>query len=182
MSEKIVMYNSPEAATYRTDIKGWVSRYGLYCGPNEGLARYTGCTHRPCQKCGKPTKKYYTVCGECWLEAEAEKYKARERKEWDEKCPVYSDALDRFYNSWDEINNAAEENEIEVEDLRLIICEPVFASEIDPEEYYQDLLPDEKGSLPTEIEEAFGRLNEAIRACRAPLSWRPGKFAVRLEG
>ena len=90
--------------------------------------------------------------------------------------------MDRAFQDWSEIQDAAEENEIEVEDLRLIICEPVFASEIDPEEYYQDLLPDEKGSLPTEIEEAFGRLNEAIRACRAPLSWRPGKFAVRLEG
>lgn len=59
---------------------------------------------------------------------------------------------------------------------------PAKTDETDPEEYYQDLLPtDEEGSLPTEIEEAFGRLNEAIRACRTPLSWEPGKFAVKLE-
>lgn len=36
-TEEIVMYNSPEAATYRTDIKGWVSRNGLYCGRDEDL-------------------------------------------------------------------------------------------------------------------------------------------------
>ena len=91
--------------------------------------------------------------------------------------------MDRAFQDWSEIQDAADENETEIEDLRLIICEPVFAHEIDPEEYYQDLLPtDEEGSLPAEIEEAFGRLNEAIRACRTPLSWKPGKFAVRLEG
>ena len=41
-TEEIVVYNSPEAATYRTDIKGWVSRNGLYCGQDEDLARYKG--------------------------------------------------------------------------------------------------------------------------------------------
>lgn len=30
--QKIVMQDSDEAAHYRTDIKGWVSRTGMYCG------------------------------------------------------------------------------------------------------------------------------------------------------
>lgn len=181
MSEKIVMYDSEEAATYRHNIEGWVDRHGIFCGESEDMARWRGCTHKPCSKCGKPARKSYTVCDECRRKAEAEKFEARERKDWDEKGPVYSDALDCFFDSWDEINDAADENEIEVEDLRLLICEPVFAREIEPEDYYHDLLPDD-GSLPAEIEEAFKTLNNAIRDCKTPLSWEPGKFAVRLEG
>jgi hypothetical protein len=180
MSEKIVMYDSDEAATYRHNIGGWVDRHGIFCGKDEDLARYRGCTHRPCSKCGKPAPKSYTVCDECQRKTEAEKFEARERKDWDEKGPVYSDTLDSFFTSWDEIIDAADEYEMEVEDFRLLICEPVFAREIEPEDYYQDLLPDE-GSLPTEIKEAFEKLNEAIRNCETPLSWEPGKFAVKLQ-
>lgn len=32
MENKIVMRDSPEAAQYRTDLKGWVSRDGFYFG------------------------------------------------------------------------------------------------------------------------------------------------------
>ena len=184
MSEKIVMYGSEEAATYRRDIEGWVDRHGTFCGKSEDMARYRGCTHRPCSKCGKPTPKSYTVCDECRRKAEVEKYEARERKDWDEKVPVYSDSLDKFFHDWSEIQDAADENEMEVENLLLIICEPVFAYEVDPEEYYQvfqEFLPDEE-SLPAEIEEAFKTLNAAIRDCKTPLRWEPGKFAVRLDG
>lgn len=43
MSEQIVMRDSPEAAQYRTDLKGWVSRDGFYFGDGpqgERTARY----------------------------------------------------------------------------------------------------------------------------------------------
>jgi hypothetical protein len=59
-----------------------------------------------------------------------------------------------------------------------LICEPVFAEEIDPGEYYYDLLS-EDSPIPAEIEEAFERLNAAIRDCKTPLCWEPGKFAVK---
>ena len=177
---KIVMYDSDEAATYRHNIGGWVDRHGIFCGKDEDLARWRGCTHRPCSKCGKPAPKSYTVCDKCRRKADAEKFEARERKDWNEKGPVYSDALDCFFDSWDEINDAADEYEMEVKDLRLLICEPVFAREIEPEDYYHDLLPDD-GTLPAEIEEAFKALNAAIRDCKTPLSWEPGKFAVKLQ-
>lgn len=40
MSDKsVIMFDSPEAATYRTDIKGWVSRDGRYYGEDERGAR-----------------------------------------------------------------------------------------------------------------------------------------------
>ena len=177
---KIVMYDSEEAATYQHNIEGWVDRHGIFCGKDEDLARWRGCTHRPCSKCGKPAPKSYTVCDKCRRKADAEKFEARERKDWNEKGPVYSDALDCFFDSWDEINDAADEYEMEVKDLRLLICEPVFAREIEPEDYYHDLLPDD-GTLPAEIEEAFKALNAAIRDCKTPLSWEPGKFAVKLQ-
>ena len=181
-NEKMVMFDDPAAATYRRDIEGGVSRDGVFCGNSEDLARYRGCTHRPCQKCGKPAPKRYTACDECRRKAELERYEALERRRWDEVGPVYSEELDRYFSDWSEVNDTADENEIEVKDLRLLICEPVFAREIEPEDYYHDLLPDDDGSLPAEIEEAFKTLNNAIRDCKTPLSWEPGKFAVRLEG
>jgi hypothetical protein len=177
-TERVVMYDSPEAASYRTDIKGWVSRNGRYFGEDENMARYDGCTHRPCKQCGKPAPKPYTVCDECRRRSKIGRYKIRERKEWNEDCPVYSEALDRFFDTWDEIHDAAAENGMEVEDLRLLICEPVFAEEIDPRKYYYDLLP-EGSPVPAEIEEVFERLNAAIRDCKVPLCWEPGMLAVK---
>ena len=38
MAEEIVMQDSDEAATYRTDIKGWVSRNGRYYGDGKRRA------------------------------------------------------------------------------------------------------------------------------------------------
>ena len=177
-AEEVIMYDSPEAATYLTDIEGWVSRTGLYFGENEGLARYDGCTHQPCKQCGRPALKPYTVCDECRQQFKIERYRARERKEWNEDCPVYSEALDCFFDSWGEINDVAYEDGVGIEDLRLLICEPIFAEEIDPRKYYYAHLP-EDSPIPAEIEEAFERLNAAIRDCETPLCWEPGKFAVK---
>ena len=60
----IVIFNSAEAATYKTDLKGWVSRDGMYFGENERTARWSGCTHMTCV-CGAVHEKGRTVCRSC---------------------------------------------------------------------------------------------------------------------
>jgi ribosomal protein S27AE len=59
----------------------------------------------------------------------------------------------------------------------LIICDPVLATPIDPNEYYSDSLPDDGGTVSDKLDDAFDRLNEVIRK-EKPLSWVPGKYAV----
>lgn len=50
--EKIIMYDTPAAAMYRTGIEGWVSSDGHFFGKGERaehLARYSGSTHHKCE-------------------------------------------------------------------------------------------------------------------------------------
>ncbi len=64
MTEKIIMYDSSEAAKPATSI-GWVNGHGLFFR-DEHTARYTGCTHIKCKICGYPTtNKEYATCDKC---------------------------------------------------------------------------------------------------------------------
>lgn len=112
----------------------------------------------------------------CRETKEIEKWQAMPRQEWDGKSLLYSQAADVFFQDSDDLSCHCEENECTPQSLRLVICDPQYARQIDAEDHYSDELP-EDGDLPPELEEAFERLNEAIKACRTPLSWIPGKFA-----
>lgn len=174
--EKIVPYDSSEAASIQT-VTGWVSRSGRFWGNDEHMARYDGCTHRKCDACETliPVRGY-TICDQCREAKEIEKWQAMPRQEWDGKSLLYSQAADAFFQDADDLSNHCEENECTPQSLRLVICDPQYARQIDAEDHYSDELP-EDGDLPPELEEAFERLNEVIRSCRTPLSWIPGKFA-----
>ena len=81
-----VMLDSPEAATFRTDIKGWVSRDGIFYGDkpdSERIARWAGCTHRKCEDCGADSPKSYTICEKCRTNKRDGVYAGREDKDWD---------------------------------------------------------------------------------------------------
>jgi hypothetical protein len=180
----IIMYDSEQAAHEATIIIDgaaqtcWVSRSGrFYFGDKaRHLAKYDGCTHRTCF-CGQKMEKHYTRCATCREVAAMQRYDNRDKAQWDGEVPLYSDAADRYFNSFDEIDGFLEDEGGSIDGLRLIICEPNFAREIDPDEYYLDDLP-EDCSVPAEIADAFEALNKAIRECKQPLSWVPGKFAA----
>lgn len=175
MSEQIIAYDSPEAASIQT-VTGWVSRAGRFFGNDEHMARYDGCTHRPCGKCGEliPTHSY---CRDCHAKAKQEKYEAMPRADWNGADMLYSEAHDEWFQDCDRLAEYCDEHECTPKELCLIIAVPVYASEIDALEHYSDDLP-EDGDLPPEIEEAFAKLNEVIRASKSVLSWLPGKFAA----
>jgi hypothetical protein len=103
------------------------------------------------------------------------------RKAWNGTDPVYSKSAERYFNDQDEIEDHCAEEDITEKDLWLVLCKPVFAHQIDPDEYYRDDLPEE-GEVPAEIRAAFETLNAAIRACQVPLSWEPDCYAVATEG
>ncbi|MBK9427259.1 MAG: hypothetical protein IPN63_07695 [Gammaproteobacteria bacterium] len=183
MNEKIIMSDSPEAAQFRTDIKGWVSRDGRFFGDGpsaEADARYHSCTHRPCRECGAPTIKRYIKCDACRELADLASYQAMPRAEWDGKAMLYSETTDRFYSDLGEAEDHLDEMEerCTLADLRLVICEPVYVTPLESD-YCIDDLP-EDGELPDAVWEAMQAFNAAVAGI--VLSWAPGKYALLVDG
>lgn len=172
---EIVMFDSQEAAQPHT-MTGWKSRNGHFYA-EENDARYDGCTHRPCNECGKPAAKAYLVCNECRNARDIARYESMPQVEWDGSAMLYSDALDRYFSDLDDASDECGDGKA-LADLRLIICEPNYARQID-EDYFCDELP-EDGEAPPHIQEAIEKFNEAVAS--TILSWSPGKHRLKLEG
>ena len=177
-TEKIIMYDSPEAATHRTDLSGWVSGGGLYFGKSEDLARFAGCTHKRCE-CGQTMQKHYTKCKACREQMAKERYDAREKRRWDYDGPVYSDTNDRYFLDRDELDEYCDECDCKPKELWLLTCKKIDPPIINDSYFDDDLQEGEE--LPAEIIAAIDETNKII-AKHWPASWEPTKYAVDLEG
>ena len=174
---KMILRTSPEAAKYVNNISGWVSRHGNFFGMDDASARWDGCTHVPCNRCGIPVKKLHTMCEQCREKLKKRKYEELEKVEWDEITPVYSQVYDVFFNSYDEILDFTEDHQTSIEDLLLVICKPEYLSEVDAD-YWEYNFPDDwDGMLPGNVQKALDNLNQEIRKA-GPVSWTPGDKAV----
>lgn len=173
----VIHSDSDEAAQLRAVI-GWVSRDGFFFGADERTARYSGCTHRPCEDCGVPTPKSRTRCSNCQSKRTLTRFEAMPRKAWDGKAMLNLFDTDVFFSDLDEALDYASDNDIKREDLQLVICEPNRGRPL-AEDYFVDELA-EDGDVPDELVEAIAKFNEAI--AKAPvLSWTPGKCALQLS-
>jgi hypothetical protein len=138
MITKIIMYESDESAIFREGISGWVSSSGRFWGKDEHMARYEGSTHKLCE-CGKVVAKGWIKCESCRDKDAAEKYAVMPFKEHaGEPLVVFRD--DRYF--WDVESVYDHMLDVGSADLKLVICEPQFAPEID-ENYADDLLPED---------------------------------------
>ena len=184
--EKIVMFDSPEAATYKTDIKGWVSRDGLFYGDtptSEQGARWSGCTHQTCE-CGKPYPKGRVRCDSCQAKIDTEKYYSLPLVEWDETVPVFEFQDDRcFFDResvleymW-ELLEDAKENGWEPE-VQLVIGEPHYLRQLRYDDWCDDLADD--AELPEDVEEAIDVFNKVI-AEQSPSYWTAGKERIDVD-
>jgi hypothetical protein len=183
--EKIVMYDSDEAARFVTNVEGWVDRNGFFYGNRkdaEHCARYSGSTHKKCE-CNELMEKHLTLCHKCSEKKDIERHKQREVVEWDGETVLYSHYADEFFKDSDDIEDYCEENSINKDDMQLVLCDPVYFRHVDTD-YWENDLPTEGGYEFGEIAsksvlELIDDLNKALRAC-GPVSWTPGKKAVRL--
>ena len=176
MSEKeIILPEDDKAATYRTDIAGWVSRQGFFYGENgEGSARYDGATHRTCARCDAVIRKHRPLCDACKLKYEIDNYNRMPKSPWDGEAPLYSDLKDTYYHDLCEALDDLEDGQA-LADLRLVICEPNKATiSID---LFADYLPDDSDA-PDELLAAIEDFNEAMAA--VTLSWHPGRYALEI--
>ena len=176
--EEIVPFDSIEAAHYRTNIKGWVSKTGVYFGdgPNsEEIARYAGCTHVACQHCGVLTEKGWTACDGCRNLAEIARYEAMPRAEWDGKAMLYSQANGVWYESPDEAReDLGDDADISI--MRLVIGKPVYVRPLESDYCANDMAEDQE--LPGAIIDAMNAFNKAVAGII--VSWEPGKTALEI--
>lgn len=180
--QTIILQSSAEAATYRTDICGWVSRDGRYYGNDSGAertARYAGSTHSECRECGAICDKGYTLCDNCRGKAELARFLALPRAPWDGVQMIYSDAKDRYYNTLEDALEDFEED-TPADEMRLLLCEPNRPRLLE-EDFFADEMPEDGDyySLPKELQEAIEAYNAVAKNC-SPLSWHPGKVALDL--
>jgi hypothetical protein len=97
------------------------------------------------------------------------------REIWNEEGGLYSDSYDKYFWSWEEVDDYCEDEGIKEEDLRLIICEPQYPRLIE-EDYFCDEMA-EDGELPDSIVKAMEDFNKVLKESE-PLSWCPGKKAA----
>lgn len=174
-TEPMILPESPEAAEQVT-VTLWKSRDGQL-HRDERLARWSGATHVHCERCQAPTEKGWILCGACRGISDTERWNARERKPWDGKQMVYSDALDKYFESPDDALEAASldgDDSATLESLRLVLCDPEYAS-IDADNFC-DITPDD-AELPGEVLDAIDAFNNAVagKVC----CWTPGRYALQ---
>lgn len=186
-TDPVVLSTSDEAATFVTNLSGWVARGGQFWGADERMARWSGATHVPCSECGQPVQKSWTKCEACRDAADIAKYAARERRPWAGEY-LYSDAIHRYFDDEDDLRDYLDDGEYghTVETLRLLICEPVYAKPIDADDLFADDLPEDctLGDVAGDIDDWIAKVNECIamrRKAGKPLSWMPGRYAVDLS-
>lgn len=174
MAEQIVHYASPEAASIQT-VTGWVDRFGRFWGNDEHMARYSGCTHRPCESCGEPIRREgWTCCNACRKKKDAERWATLPEADNDEGNMIYSAAADRYFADWDEAIEYAVGGEYT--DLRALMLQPTEANHLQQidDEYWCDVLPEDSGidDVDGAVAKALKALNTAI-AMAPPVSWSP---------
>lgn len=176
--EKVVMYESPEAASLQT-VTGWVDAGGRFWGKDEHMARYSGSTHRKCEQ--NPEHPIHTTgrgCPVCHEERRAANFAAMPKRIWGGE-PITEYDGDRYFFDEEELRDYLIDHEIDLADLRLVFCTPNYPRQIDPDNYFCDDLPEDGEVNDDQLLAAFELLNEMIRKS-PPLSWSPGKEAVEL--
>jgi len=181
MDEKIIFENDPEAAQFET-VQGWVSRDGVFCGNDEKHARWLGCTHKKCSTCGSVYNKN-SYCAPCRGKKDNEFYQEREKIEWDEEYPVYSETQNLYFPTVRELMEYIEKNVLNISDLKLLECEPTKNPQINMNALFQDVLPeyvdDATEIVPDEIQYQINELNDLLSVMK-PLSYQPTGRAIKI--
>ena len=182
MSDEIIFPESNEAAKYVTNISGWVSREGRFYGDEEQAARWSGATHVHCRECGGPSPKTWTLCQKCRERNAREKYANFPTVRWDrhKDMPAYTPVTDRYYWNKDDVRDEDIEGKFDPVSLQLVLCKPIYAHGVDPDLFYEDLLPegDKLSDVSQELADAFQKLNDTIENAGIILSYEPIDVAV----
>jgi len=172
-NEKIILSNSPDAATYKENLSGWVSRTGRFWGKDGHMAKWDGATHTKC-RCGIifPKNSYCKTCAE---KRRLEKFKAKPVMVWNGKDALYSDSEDRYYGEWEGVNN--EDRKVSFESMNFIICERTEWRELS-DDFFEDSLCEDVGN--DELIDLIHDFNENLKEIQTNC-WEPGLYRAVLE-
>lgn len=185
--EKVIMYDSPEAAEQIT-LTGWISKGkdGRFFYKDEHSARYAGCTHVKCD-CGNIMGRGWLKCPECRHKAAVERYNALPFKEWDGKEPVCTWDGDKYFFSIDDLTDYMYDYDGDWRDedaddkpglteIDLLICQPIYYQPIDSEtvacDAHEDYEPEE------ELLQKIKEFNDFLSTLH-PHSWTAGKVRTK---
>lgn len=172
--EKIIMYDSPEAAKEIT-LTGWLSADGRFWGKDEHMARWGGCTHLTCE-CGNIMTKSWTKCESCRHKSAVERYNKLPFEEWDGVKPVVTWDGDEYFFDIETLNDYMSDNEME--EIDLLICDPIGYSTIDTETIAPDCHED--WDAPNEMIEKIKSFNDYLKSL-PPHSYEPGKIRTNYK-
>lgn len=179
--EKIIMYDSPEAASIQT-VTGWVSSTGHFWGNDEHMARVSGSTHKTCAECGYVYRNN-AWCKPCRSAKQREKFNAMPVVEWDGETPLNLYGTDQYFFDDGDVLSYAEDNEAAPETLDLVLCCPHNPSDFDANDWLCDYLAEDMGveDVSDEVCKAVDVLNAAVKSVKA-FSWLPDNKRVIVSG
>ena|ERR1700760_225989 len=177
---KIIMYDTPAAATYKTGIEGWVSSNGQFFGNGkraEELARYAGSTHHKCE-CGGIARNGLIRCEDCGRKHADKVYKKLPYKEWDYKTPVCLYDVDEYFFDENSLIDYLYDNGLNGGDVQLVLCKPMMYRPIGVETIASDA--HEEWRPPKELEERIDQFNDFLTTL-PPHSWEPDNIRTSYE-
>lgn len=124
----------------------------------------------------KPTMPMATrkASPEAFEQAMKEAYLKRPEQEWDGETPLYSSANDLYFYDIESLSEYVDDEDVLVEDMRLVICKPITLELIDAN-YWLDALSEAVQALPPGVMRAIDKLNDELNAA-GPVDWVPGKY------
>ena len=176
--KKIVLPTDENIVRWAENISGWVDINGRFWGKEKDMAIYNSITHKICE-CGELMEKHYTACSKCRHKADVDRYNKLPFKEWDGESLVYSHYAEQYFRDESEVEDYCNDNEVNPEDLRLVLCDPCYIEEIDGSQW-EDLLPEDCDYFPKKVQEAIDAFNLAVKDF-PPLSWFPGKTRTTIS-
>ncbi len=156
-----------------------------YSTPGERMARLCCAKDVKCGTAGcdaRVAKDAYIDCDVCRDTKDVARWAAYPEVPWDGETPLCLDGDDRFFYSFQDLDEFFLNNELTVDDLRLVICVAETKPRFDLSHLVEDYLGDEM-----EIQAEDKEINEIEKtvtdwlADHLPQMWYPGKTRPTLE-
>lgn len=133
--------------------------------------------------CGNQVEKYRPICASCAEQKRTEKFNALPCVEWDGVTPLTLYGSDDYFFDFQSIADYAEDRNIKPADLKLLLCEPNYAGQVETD-YWEDNLPEDgdfTDIVSDEISAALAALNKAIGQNKTVLSWSASDKRILLN-
>lgn len=141
---------------------------------SEHLARWDACDMMRCSKCGNEYRKN-SWCEKCHWSRRKERFENFPSESWNGEGAVALFDDDRFFFSWDEVEEYCEEEDCQLKDLMLVHCRRVEFPYLELDELWCDYLPNDSEPaeyIPQEVLEWEEKINRFLDSYQANL-WEP---------